>query len=69
MASYLEVDPKNLDVHALFNILTGSIVPRPIAWISTVDRNGVRNLAPYSMFTAVCAKPPDSGVLPELPGT
>ncbi len=38
--------------------MTGSIVPRPIGWVSTVGRDGVLNLAPYSMFTAVCAKPP-----------
>ena len=58
MADKIEVDPNDLDVQSLFNVMTGAIVPRPIGWISTVDRNGVRNLAPYSMFTAVCAKPP-----------
>jgi flavin reductase (DIM6/NTAB) family NADH-FMN oxidoreductase RutF len=34
------------------------IVPRPIGWISTVDRDGVANLAPYSYFNAVCDHPP-----------
>ncbi len=34
------------------------IVPRPIGWISTVDRNGVCNLAPYSFFNAVSDRPP-----------
>ena len=58
MPNKLEVDPNDLDVHALFNVMTGAIVPRPIGWISTVDRDGIANLAPYSMFTAVCAKPP-----------
>ncbi len=58
MTSYLELDPNDLDVQALFNVMTGSIVPRPISWISTVGRDGVYNLAPYSMFTVVCAKPP-----------
>ena len=58
MAHSYEVDPDNLDARALFNVMTGSIVPRPIGWISTVDQCGVRNLAPYSMFTAVCARPP-----------
>ena len=52
------VDPASLDIRALFNILTGSIVPRPIAWVSTIDRQGRINLAPFSLFTAVCAKPP-----------
>ena len=54
----VELNPNDLDVHSLFNVMTGTIVPRPIAWISTVDREGRQNLAPYSMFTAVCAKPP-----------
>ena len=34
------------------------IAPRPIGWISTVDRNGRGNLAPYSFFNAVAAAPP-----------
>lgn len=34
------------------------IVPRPVGWISTVDGNGVRNLAPYSFFNAVSDRPP-----------
>ena len=58
MPQSIELDPNDLSVLTLFNVMTGSIVPRPIAWISTVDRDGVLNLAPYSMFTAVCAKPP-----------
>ena len=34
------------------------IVPRPIGWISTRDRDGVVNLAPYSFFNGVCSNPP-----------
>jgi len=34
------------------------VVPRPIGWISTVGRDGARNLAPYSFFNAVCDQPP-----------
>ncbi len=41
-----------------YKLLSGSVVPRPIAWISTVDAAGVRNLAPYSFFNAVCGNPP-----------
>ena len=36
----------------------GLVVPRPIGWVSTVDDNGVPNLAPYSFFNAVCTDPP-----------
>lgn len=38
--------------------MIGSIVPRPIAFVSTVSRDGVRNLAPYSFFNGVCSNPP-----------
>ena len=41
--------------HNPFNAL---IVPRPIGWISTVSAAGVANLAPYSFFNAVSARPP-----------
>ena len=58
MASVRELNPDDLGVQTLFNVMTGSIVPRPIGWVSTLDREGLPNLAPYSMFTAVCAKPP-----------
>jgi len=34
------------------------IVPRPIGWISSQDKNGVVNLAPYSYFNGVCSDPP-----------
>lgn len=42
----------------MYKILTGCIVPRPIGWISTVNENGVANLAPFSFFNAVSADPP-----------
>ncbi len=41
-----------------YKLLSGAVVPRPIAWVSTVDAAGVRNLAPYSFFVAVSANPP-----------
>jgi flavin reductase (DIM6/NTAB) family NADH-FMN oxidoreductase RutF len=39
-------------------LLIGSIGPRPIAFVSTVSPEGVRNLAPFSFFNAVCGNPP-----------
>lgn len=39
-------------------LLTSIVVPRPIAWISTVSVDGVGNLAPHSFFTVACANPP-----------
>ena len=38
--------------------MTGSIVPRPIAWVSTLSKDGSANLAPFSYFNAVSADPP-----------
>lgn len=42
----------------LFRLLSATVVPRPIAWTSTVDAEGVRNLAPFSFFTVVSTDPP-----------
>lgn len=41
-----------------YKLLSGSVIPRPIAWVSTTDLDGVHNLAPYSFFTVVSANPP-----------
>ncbi len=42
----------------IYKLLSGSVIPRPIAWVSTVDAKGVRNLAPFSFFTVASANPP-----------
>lgn len=42
----------------IYRLMSGAIIPRPIAWVSTVDATGVANLAPFSYFTAVCSTPP-----------
>ena len=39
-------------------ILVGAVVPRPIAFVSTISPDGVLNLAPFSFFNAVCTDPP-----------
>lgn len=52
------IDPGTLDPTSNYKLLIGSILPRPIAWVSTVSRDGVANLAPISFFTAVGRKPP-----------
>lgn len=54
----MEINPNDFAPRDVYKLLTGSIVPRPIAWVSTVDGDGNPNLAPFSFFTAVCAKPP-----------
>jgi len=42
----------------IYKLMIGAIVPRPIAFVSTVDVNGVRNLAPFSFFTGCSSNPP-----------
>ncbi|HEV2326986.1 MAG TPA: flavin reductase family protein [Terracidiphilus sp.] len=42
----------------IYKLMIGLIVPRPIAFVSTVDAGGVRNLAPFSYFTACSTNPP-----------
>ncbi len=51
------IDPGHLNNKERYKLLIGSIVPRPIAWVSTMDAAGNLNLAPFSYFTAVCPDP------------
>jgi flavin reductase (DIM6/NTAB) family NADH-FMN oxidoreductase RutF len=43
---------------APYRLLTALVVPRPIAWISTLSADGIGNLAPHSFFSVACASPP-----------
>jgi flavin reductase (DIM6/NTAB) family NADH-FMN oxidoreductase RutF len=52
------IDPSNLEVQEGYKLLIGSVVPRPIAWTSTVSREGTYNLAPFSFFTVASRNPP-----------
>ncbi len=54
----MEASTHDLPWQSLYKILTGAVIPRPIGWISTLDENGIPNLAPYSFFNVVCANPP-----------
>lgn len=51
-------DPNQLENTAVYKLLTGSVIPRPIAWVSTVDENGINNLAPFSYFNILGDDPP-----------
>ena len=57
MSTRSHFDPAADDVNA-YSLLTALVVPRPIAWISTLSAAGVGNLAPHSFFTIVSADPP-----------
>lgn len=54
----LAFDPANHSAGDIYKLMIGSIVPRPIALVSSVDEANVRNLAPFSYFTACSANPP-----------
>jgi flavin reductase (DIM6/NTAB) family NADH-FMN oxidoreductase RutF len=56
------VNAHELDAEQTYKLLTGVVVPRPIAWITTRSAAGVVNLAPFSAFTFVSTKPPLLGV-------
>ncbi len=52
------LNPSQQTPQDTYKLLVGSVVPRPIAFVSTVDAAGVRNLAPFSFFTVASANPP-----------
>lgn len=54
----LSFDPARHDPRQMYKLMTGIIVPRPIALVSTVDANGIANLAPFSFFAGVGSVPP-----------
>jgi flavin reductase (DIM6/NTAB) family NADH-FMN oxidoreductase RutF len=54
----LIIDPQEAGHQNVYKLLIGAVVPRPIAFVSTISREGVLNLAPFSFFTAVSANPP-----------
>ncbi|QRG08471.1 flavin reductase family protein [Xanthobacter dioxanivorans] len=52
---------RDLDNSSAYTLLTGVVVPRPIAWISTQSSVGKSNIAPFSCFTFVSSDPPMIG--------
>lgn len=53
----MELDPESLSIKERYALLTAFIQPRPIAWVSTQNREGLLNLAPFSFFMGVTANP------------
>lgn len=64
----ISISPKDIPVNKLHQYLLGSIGPRPICFASTIDSNGVRNLAPFSFFNVFSANPPIAVFSPALSG-
>jgi flavin reductase (DIM6/NTAB) family NADH-FMN oxidoreductase RutF len=54
----MQIDPGDLGAERIYRLMTGIVVPRPIAWVTSLSRKGVLNLAPFSAFTFVSQKPP-----------
>ena len=55
---FRKIDPGDIDRRHIYRLMVGTIVPRPIAWVSTISAAGHVNLAPFSFFTAVSHAPP-----------
>jgi flavin reductase (DIM6/NTAB) family NADH-FMN oxidoreductase RutF len=60
----MEITPDMMKSAELYRILTGCVLPRPIAWVSSVADNGILNLAPFSFFNVASVKPPVLGFSP-----
>ena len=54
----MEINLMDLEPRHAHDLLTSSIIPRPIAWVSSINKQGQANLAPFSFFTGVSWSPP-----------
>src|ERR1700730_5854565 len=54
----MEYAPADLTPRECYKVLTGFVLPRPIAWVTTVGPTGVVNAAPFSFFNVFCEDPP-----------
>src|SRR3981189_906097 len=54
----MQIDPGDLGAERIYRLMTGIVVPRPIAWATRLSRKGVLNLAPFSPSPCVSQRPP-----------
>ena len=54
----MEINLMALEPRHAHDLLTSTVIPRPIAWVSTINKEGQTNLAPFSFFTGVSWSPP-----------
>lgn len=57
VGAMVSIEAQELDVQSSYKLLIGSVVPRPIAFVTTVSSNGAVNAAPYSSWNLVTSKP------------
>ena len=60
----MKIRPGDQSQKENYKLLIGSVVPRPIAFVSSVSRKGIYNVAPYSFFMAVSSNPPTIAFAP-----
>ena len=65
----MHIDPTATPVKDVYKLLISTVTPRPIAWVSSIDDQGIVNLAPFSFFNVVSVNPPVLGFSPLLDGT
>ncbi len=53
----MHINPDTLSGKERYKLMIGSVIPRPIAFVSTKSKDGVLNLAPYSFYTIACFNP------------
>lgn len=58
MAELITIEASTLDTTTAYRLIIGCVVPRPIAWITTVDEDGRANAAPFSSYNYVAHSPP-----------
>lgn len=58
MDEHEHIDAGRLRNRDIYRLMTDLVAPRPIAWVSSIDEHGKRNLAPFSYFQAVSSTPP-----------
>ncbi|HEY1225699.1 MAG TPA: flavin reductase, partial [Ramlibacter sp.] len=58
MDDFIFVDGAGLDTAEAYRLENGCVVPRPVAWITTVDAEGRVNAAPFSSYNYVATSPP-----------
>ncbi len=54
----MNIDLSKLSADQVYGTMIQSVVPRPVAWVLSLNANGRYNLAPFSYFNAVCSEPP-----------